>query len=40
MKRLQDWDEAFLDQHFVKGKIQESNALDYKKFTVAQQVRY
>jgi predicted HTH transcriptional regulator len=30
MKRLQDWDEAFLDQHFVKGKIQESNALDYK----------
>lgn len=30
MKPLQEWDEAFLDQHFVKGKIQESNALDYK----------
>jgi predicted HTH transcriptional regulator len=30
MRPLQEWDEAFLDQHFVQGKIQESNALDYK----------
>lgn len=30
MKLLQDWDEAFIDRHFVQGKIQESNALDYK----------
>jgi hypothetical protein len=30
MKPLQEWDEAFLDRHFVQGKIQESNALDYK----------
>jgi predicted HTH transcriptional regulator len=30
MKPLQEWDEAFLDQHFVQGRIQESNALDYK----------
>lgn len=30
MKPTNDWDEAFLDQHFVKGKIPESNALDYK----------
>jgi Putative DNA-binding domain len=30
MKPLQEWDEAFLDQHFVKGKIQEGNSLDYK----------
>ncbi|MFZ3358392.1 MAG: ATP-binding protein [Xanthobacteraceae bacterium] len=30
MKPLQEWDEAFLERHFVQGKIQESNALDYK----------
>jgi predicted HTH transcriptional regulator len=30
MKPLQEWDEAFLNAHFVAGKIQESNALDYK----------
>ncbi len=27
---LEEWDEAFLELHFVQGRIQESNALDYK----------
>jgi predicted HTH transcriptional regulator len=30
MRPIKDWDEAYLDEQFVRAKIQESLSLDYK----------